>query len=213
MKLIVGLGNPGEQYEKTRHNLGYMVVEQFVKDFERVDQSIWTDNSNCKSDTIETHWQPKFGDDEKIILAKPKTYMNNSGMAVSLLANYYKVAPSDIWIIHDELDLPLGTLKIRFGGASAGHKGVESIMTHVYTDKFWRFRLGIGEGHEKPSGDGKREHPISKQYIRDVDDFVLGVFSAKEKGKIRELIRTGSKATQAALEKGMDVAMNRYNTK
>src|SRR3989304_8522939 len=144
MKLIVGLGNPGEKYESTRHNLGFMVLDQFLKDSEPVNKSYWAKEEKLKSDVYIFNYQPKEGKAEKVILAKPFTYMNNSGMAVSLIAKYYKIVTSDIWIVHDELDLPLGMMKIRFGGGTAGHRGIESILLVFKTDKFWRFRMGIG---------------------------------------------------------------------
>ncbi len=126
MKLIAGLGNPGKEYEKTRHNVGFMVVEQFLKNFESAKETVWTDNSKFKSDIAEIEWQRSkplrdkvVQQDllEKVILVKPKTYMNNSGMAVSLIANFYKIPTQDIWIIHDDVDFPVGTLRIRHAGA------------------------------------------------------------------------------------------------
>lgn len=198
MKLIVGLGNPGGKHEKTRHNLGFMVLEHFLKDFESTKNTVWENSSKFKSDIAKIEWQPKHGALEKIILVKPKTYMNNSGMAVQILTTYYKILTTDVWIIHDDIDLLLGAMKIRLGGASAGHHGVESVMDHLNTDKFWRFRLGIG------GEDGR---------LKNVDDFVLGEFGGKEKGKIRELIKKGAKAIEEALENGLDSAMNRFNTK
>lgn len=216
MKLIVGLGNPGEKYELTRHNLGFMVAERFLKDFESVDNTVWTLSEKVKSDIALIDWQPKAGSEERVILAKPRTFMNNSGMAVSLLASYYKVQPEDIWIVYDELDLPTGSMKIRLGGAAAGHHGVESILEKLGTDKFWRFRMGIGELHAH-SGRALREdgkaHTVSKQHLKDAEGFVLGSFGKGEQGKIRELIKHGSDALQMALEKGIEAAMNRYNTK
>ncbi|HZE87192.1 MAG TPA: aminoacyl-tRNA hydrolase [Methylomirabilota bacterium] len=216
MKLLVGLGNPGEKYENTRHNFGFMVIEQFLKDFESLKNTVWFLNEKVKSDIALIDWKPKVGPEERLILAKPKTYMNNSGMAVSLLASYYKIDPADIWIVYDELDLPLGTIKIRFGGAGAGHHGVESVMEALGTDKFWRYRLGIGVSHphtgREAREDGK-EHALSRQNIKDAQDFVLGKFGHNDQGKVRELIKHGSQALQMALEKGIDAAMNRYNTK
>src|SRR3989344_1447987 len=151
MKLIVGLGNFGEKYEKTRHNLGFMVLDKFFKDFEKVDKSIWKDNKKFKSDIAKLEWsfssaQDKHGKRlEKVILAKPKTYVNNSGLAVSLISEYLHIPVSDIWIIHDEIDLPLGSMRIRFGGSAGGHKGIGSIIKSLGTEKFWRFRMGIGQ--------------------------------------------------------------------
>lgn len=211
MKLIVGLGNPGEKYEQTRHNLGFQVIEKLLKDVSSANISEWNSSDKVKSEVASVVIK-----NEKVILAKPKTYMNNSGLAVSLLASFYKVVLQDIWIVYDELDLPVGTLKIRFGGAAAGHHGVESVIEKIGTDQFWRFRLGIGSTHPHTGQaariDGK-EHTISKQKLKDVKKHVLGLFATGEQGKIRELIKHGSQALQLALEKGIDAAQNRFNTK
>ena len=203
MKLIVGLGNPGVKYEKTRHNLGFMVVEQFLKDFEPVSKTEWVDDKKFKSDIAELIWQPRRGESNRVILAKPKTYMNNSGLAVQLLTSYYKLLASDVWIVHDDIDLPLGNMKIRFGGASAGHHGVKSIMEKLGTDKFWRFRMGIGT----------KNLELRTKNKKDIDDYVLGEFRGGERGKVRELIKRGAKAIEMGLEEGLEAAMNRFNTK
>ncbi|OGH20209.1 MAG: aminoacyl-tRNA hydrolase [Candidatus Levybacteria bacterium RIFCSPHIGHO2_02_FULL_37_13] len=205
MKLIVGLGNPGTKYEKTRHNVGFMVVEQFLKDFEPVKDTLWIDNKKFKSDIAEINWKPFHGKEEKAILAKPKTYMNNSGLAVQLLTSFYKVPTSDVWIVHDDIDLPIGSMKIRFGGGTAGHHGAESIMEQLGTDKFWRFRLGIGVKSQRPEAKG--------QMIKNVEDFVLGNFTGAERGKVKDMVKKGSKAIQTGLEVGLESAMNRFNTK
>ena len=205
MKLIVGLGNPGIKYEKTRHNIGFMVVEQFLKDFETVDKTEWVDEKKFKSDIAMLNWQPRHGKEEKVILVKPKTYVNNSGLAVQLLTSYYKLLTNDIWIVHDDIDLPLGSMKIRFGGASAGHHGVESIIEKLGTDKFWRFRMGTGERNSKS------EYRNSK--LKNVEDFVLGEFRGGERGKVKHLIKRGVGAIEMGLEEGLEAAMNRFNTK
>jgi len=202
MKLIVGLGNPGEKYEKTRHNLGFMIVDRFLKDFESAKNTIWENSTKFKSDIAQIEWQPKHGKMEKVILVEPKTFMNNSGMAVKIIADFYKITPENIWIINDDIDLPLGSMKIRFGGASAGHRGIESVIEQLGTDKFWRFRMGIGENRE-----------LNDSRVKNVDDFVLGVFSGAEKGKLKDLIKRGAKAIEMSLEDGMEAAMNRFNTK
>lgn len=213
MKLIVGLGNPGEKYENTRHNLGFMAVERFLKDFAPVNQTTWSDEKKLKSAIVLLDWQPKTGKAERVIIAKPKTFMNNSGMAVSLIAHYYNVASEDIWIAYDDLDLPTGSMKIRCGGAAAGHHGVESIMATLDTDKFWRFRMGIGLPHgHRVDGDGV-EHLQSRRTVGDVEDYVLGTFGTKERNKIRDVIKSCAQAFEVALEKGMTPAMNRFNTK
>lgn len=216
MKLIVGLGNPGEKYENTRHNFGFRVVDQFVHDFEPAEKTVWKRSDKLKSDIAQLDWQPKEGQLERVIMVMPQTYMNNSGMAVSLVSSYYKIEPEDIWIIHDELDLPMGAMRIRFGGAAAGHHGVESIISSLGTDKFWRFRLGIGATHPH-SGRGGREEDkaqkISRQSLRGVEDYVLSSFGEGDQSKARELVKHASKAISYALEKGLEKSMNRYNTK
>lgn len=203
MKLIAGLGNPGDKHAKTRHNLGFTIVDAFLKDFSTSSQNLWHAEKKFQAEIAEIDWQPKKGVMEKIILVKPLTYMNGSGVAIGLIAKFYKIAAKDVWIIHDEIDLPLGGMKIRFAGASAGHKGVESIIEHLGTDKFWRFRIGIGVQHEK----------IQTKKVKAIDNYVLGEFSEGEKGKAREIIKKGKKALEDALEEGLEKAMNRFNTK
>lgn len=200
MKIIVGLGNPGEKYEKTRHNIGFMVLEQFLKDFESAKDTVWRNEPKFKADIAEINWQPKHGKAEKVLLVKPKTFMNNSGLAVSLLTAYYKVLSTDLWVVHDDVDLRLGAVRIRRGGGSAGHRGIESILEHIPDGNFWRVRLGIGRPGETATGKG-------------IDDYVLGAFTHQEHAKIRELIHYSAKAIEDGLEEGLEVAMNRYNTK
>lgn len=204
MKLIVGLGNPGEKYEKTRHNLGFLVVERFLHDFEPIAKTVWEDSKKFKSDIAQISWD-NGATSENVILAKPKTYMNNSGMAARLLSDFYKVVPEDIWIVHDEIDLPIGSMKIRFGGAAAGHHGVESIIESLKTDKFWRFRLGIGQ--QKGHG------TIADHKVKNAEDYVLGNFAGHEWGKIKELIKRGVKAIELGLNQSLAASQNRYNTK
>ena len=205
MKLIVGLGNFGGKYDKTRHNLGFIILDQFLKDTEPVNKTKWENNPKFKSDIFVLEWQLKNGKTEKVILAKPKTFMNNSGLAVSLISSFYKVAAEDIWIVHDELDLPIGTMKIRLGGAAAGHHGVESIIGSLKSEKFYRFRMGIGQSRNKEE--------IAKHKIRKADEFVLDKFNSSEAGTLKHLIKKGSEALSMALEKDIKSAMNRFNTK
>lgn len=207
MKLIVGLGNPGTKYEKTRHNVGFMVVEQFLKDFTPVGKTVWEDSVRFKSDIAEFEWNAKHGALEKIILVKPKTYMNNSGLAVHIISQYLKILISDLWIIHDDVDLPLGAMKIRLGGASAGHRGVQSVIDTLKTDAFWRFRLGIGHPRNKSP------HSYQKFNMKGVDEYVLRGFTGAERGKSRELVKKGAKALSTALELGLPASMNRFNAK
>ncbi len=204
MKLIVGLGNPGVKYESTRHNVGFMVLEHLLKDLEPVNKSNWDKSEKLKSEIYVMDFVGKDKTEEKIILARPQTYMNNSGMAVSFIAKYYKVKPEDIWVVYDELDLPLGSIKIRQGGGAAGHHGIESIMGSLGTEKFWRFRLGIGLS--------KNKEGMDKQHL-DVPEYVLNGFRGGEASKARTMIKKGSKALCVGLEKGIESAQNQYNTK
>ena len=205
MKLIVGLGNPGERYESSRHNLGFIILEHLLKDVTPVAKTEWEDNKKLKSDIFVFEYKPKVGPLEKVILAKPKTYMNGSGMAVSAIASFYKIDPADIWIVHDELDLPFGFMKIRFGGGTAGHHGLDSIMESLGTDKFWRFRLGIGED--------RNHEEIAKHKFKNTKDFVLDSFNSHQLKDLKHLIKKGTQALKMALEKDMQTAMNRFNTK
>ncbi len=209
MKLIVGLGNPGEKYEKTRHNLGFMVIDKFLKEFLRGGENHWEKKTKFKSEIAEIEWQRQKplnnSLSEKIILAKPLTFMNLSGHAISSISSYYKIKTTDIWIIHDDIDLNLGALKIRIGGASAGHKGVESIIKSLKTDRFWRFRLGVG-------------HPLNKEKNRKsklmlVDQYVLKDFGRGEGGKLKDIIKKAVKALENGLEIGLDKTMNKFNAK
>lgn len=185
MILIVGLGNPGEKYENTRHNLGFMVLDDLAKKLLPLEKTIWKKDN--KSNSLFIINTPLF------ILAKPQTFMNASGSSVSKLAAYYKIKPQNIWVIHDDVDLPLGKFKIRVGGAAAGHHGVESIMAGLGTDKFVRFRLGIGR-------------PVEDSFS--VESYVLEGLEAKE---ARKMIKKTVKAVSMALEKGLEKTMNRFN--
>jgi PTH1 family peptidyl-tRNA hydrolase len=196
MKLIVGLGNPGGEYEDTRHNIGYMVVDKLAREIGR-DTLVWQEDGKRQALVA------KVGD---VILVKPLTFMNSSGVAVSQLANFYKIASGDIWVIQDDIDLPLGKIRIRHGGGTAGHNGVESIIAALGTDAFLRFRLGIGRGREdiKKGTDQNLKH-------RAVIDFVLSRFTQSEAGSLKKLIKYGVEAVRITLNEGIDKAMNRFN--
>lgn len=192
MKLIVGLGNPGGKYNKTRHNLGFEVIEEFVK--HKIPAESWSLNKKLKSEIV------RYGD---LILAKPQTYMNNSGQAVKLLADYFKIPVADLVVIHDELDLPLGKIKVRSGGAAAGHHGVESIIKALGDDKFVRVRLGIGNLRSL-SGERKGIH-------FNAEHFVLETFMPNERAKVKHLTKQAIKALETLLEKGVEQAQNQFN--
>lgn len=192
MKLIIGLGNPGEKYTDIRHNLGFEVVDKYVSSI--VYQVFWENSEKLKSEII------KHGD---LIFAKPQTYMNNSGLAVKILTTYYKIQTTDIIVIHDELDLPLGKIKVRIGGAAAGHHGVESIIAALNTDQFIRIRLGIGNLRTQ-SAEHKGSHI-------DTNKFVLEPFLHAEKAQVKHMIKQSIKAIEILLEKGLETAQNQFN--
>jgi PTH1 family peptidyl-tRNA hydrolase len=213
MKLLVGLGNPGEKYELTRHNLGFLVVEHFLKDFSSVKEITWQEEKKFKSQIAQLEWQPKHGELHKVFLLKPQTFMNLSGEAVRAVTDYYHIEADDVWVVHDELDLPLGSLKIRTGGSSAGHKGVQSIMDHLSTEKFWRFRMGIGTSHAPVREDGEKVHAIGSTKIHDVEEYVIGEFSSKDTSEVKKMVKHTVDALICALEKDLHSAQNQFNTK
>lgn len=195
MKLVIGLGNPGEKYAGVRHNLGFVVVDELAKSF---DNGQWTFDKKLKSEILNSQFS-----NVKCILAKPQTYMNNSGLAIRLLTTYYHLPATDLIVVHDDLDLPLGKIKVRMGGAAAGHHGVESIIEALGTDKFIRVRLGIGNLRTQSS-----EH---KHAHVDTNKFVLESFIHSEKSKIKHMIKQTVKALDILLEQGLEKAQNQYN--
>lgn len=191
MKLLVGLGNPEARYANTRHNLGFEVLDLLTRKLNLID---WIREDKFKSELIKT---------PELILAKPQTFMNQSGIAVSLLTNYFKVAPQDVIVIHDELDLPLGKIKVRLGGAAAGHHGVESIIEALGTDQFIRVRLGIGN-LKTQSSEHKAAHVSAEK-------FVLEPFMHSEKAQVKHMTKQALKALALLLEKGLEQAQNQFN--
>lgn len=199
MFLIVGLGNPEDKYKDTRHNLGFEAVEELGK---RMGGGAWEVEKKFKSEILKIAYnlQPIS---YNLILAKPQTYMNNSGIAVTLIANYFKIRPEDIIILHDDLDLPLGKIKIRLGGAAAGHHGVESIISHLGTDKFIRIRMGIGN-LRSISG----EHHTGSF---NAESFVINKFLPSEKSKVKKMMKQAVKAFELLLGEGLEKAQNQFN--
>ncbi|MFH1173111.1 MAG: aminoacyl-tRNA hydrolase [bacterium] len=172
MKLIVGLGNPDKKYFKTRHNAGFLVLDLLQKELPAF--SAWTENQKFQS-LIATGRI----NNEKIILAKPLTYMNNSGQAVRVLVDYYQIKPEDIYLVHDDIDISLGQLKIKKTGSAAGHKGIQSVIDQLKTSDFTRLRVGI-----QPLA-GKRQT---------ADKLVLKKFGLLEKKTIKQgLVETVEK--------------------
>lgn len=196
MKLIVGLGNPGEKYKDTRHNVGFLVVDKLARELGST-QTVWSTMTKFKVQVV------KIGD---VVLVKPQAFVNASGVSVAGLMNFYRLTPEDVWVIHDDLDLPLGKIRIRTGGASAGHHGVDSIIRELKTDAFTRFRLGIGRGKE-----AKEKSADQHFHRRFVIDFVLSRFNRHEAGDLNHIVKYGTEAVRIALIDGLDKAMNRFN--
>lgn len=191
MKLIVGLGNPGDEYIGTRHNLGFEVLDTFAK---KIDQDIWDTSEKLKGDFIKT---------QDLVLLKPHTYMNNSGLSVLAAIKFFKLNPEDLIVIHDELDLLLGKIKIRKGGGFAGHHGVESIINALNTPDFIRVRLGIGTT-EGFLGEHKRIN-------FNADKFVMSGFTDQEHSKVKSMIKHAITGLDTLLEIGLEKAQNQYN--
>ncbi len=201
MILIVGLGNPGKKYEKTWHNLGFTALNNLQSKIESFLN--WRKENKFMSEISEG----KIAD-EKIILAKPLTYMNNSGRTVKSLTKYYnalsdisseahyKLKTSNLFVVHDDIDLSFGKIKIVKGREAAGHKGVESIIENLGTKDFVRFRIGIQPQKGKP---------------KNVEKFVLQKFNKEEEKIVKEVIEKTVQAVEIVIKEGVEKAMTKYN--
>lgn len=187
MKLIVGLGNPGREYRDTRHNVGFMVVDEIARRH-GID---WTSGP---SQLAETLIAKRFGD-EPVMVAKPLTYMNNSGDAVAGLVRYFDVNHDDLIVVVDEAALPFGRLRARPRGSAGGHNGLKSIIERLGTTEFSRLRLGVGRG------DGRR----------DLADHVLARFERGEHADLETLITRAADAAEMFAAEGISKVMNAFN--
>jgi peptidyl-tRNA hydrolase, PTH1 family len=185
VKLIVGLGNPGNKYKNTRHNIGYTVCEQLSE----------TTGFSVQKTRFKCVYNQGIIAGSKVIVAKPITFMNLSGEAVSTIANYYKISTNNIIIIHDDMDIEFGHIKIKSAGSSAGHRGLDSIIHHLKDKSFLRIRIGIS----KPP-----EHMAAS-------DFVLQRFSNIEQKILGGLINTTVDCIKVILDQGAQTAMNRFH--
>lgn len=176
MKIIIGLGNPGKEYESTRHNIGFRVLDYINKEYGGVFEFDKKSNSEISEVKI---------NGSKVLLAKPQTFVNKSDEAVKKLAASQKAKPKDLIIIHDDLDIPFGKTKISFGKSSAGHKGVESVIKALKTEKFYRLRIGTFNSQIIKI---KRIRDKRKK-INGMNNFVIGLFSQSEKPKLNKLIK------------------------
>jgi PTH1 family peptidyl-tRNA hydrolase len=192
MKLIIGLGNPGAQYSQTRHNIGFIVVDQFVRDL-KTDWKLWGPGKN--SDLA----QSQIGS-EKIIILKPLTYMNLSGQSASAVASFFKIPPDEICVLHDDLDIPFGEVRLKVGGGDGGHNGLKSLTQQLGTPKYSRIRLGIG----------RPPHPQM-----DTADFVLSPFSNSDWSTVDSMVDKSLQAVRAFTESNQAFmkAMNTFNKK
>jgi len=188
MKLIVGLGNPGLKYQSTWHNLGFILADGLKK---KHDFSDFKNSTKFKAAVAEG----KIGK-EKIILAKPVTFMNNSGEAVQALAHFYKIKPENIFVMHDEIDLPIGTIRISQNSSAAGHNGIKSIIENLGSKSFIRFRIGI-----KPENHSKV--PVNK--------YVLQKINRHSIMPANKALDNAADAIATTLDKGVEVAMNQFN--
>lgn len=202
MILIVGLGNPDKKYEKTRHNIGFMIVDALLGTYNMEHATLRVVTQRVKTfKKLSAEITEIKMENEKIIIAKPLTYMNSSGIAVKSLVKRYKLSPyggspagrqtknyklktDNIWIIHDDVDLPLGKIKVSFNRGSAGHKGVQSIIDSLGRKDFYRFRIGICP-EEKP---------------KEVEKFVLKKFTSEESKIVEETIKKTAELIQTAIK-------------
>jgi PTH1 family peptidyl-tRNA hydrolase len=186
VKLIVGLGNPGTEYRDTRHNVGFMVADALVDRWRVGDE--WRE----RFDALQVKTVVR---DESVIVAKPLTFMNLSGQAVQALAGFYKIEPADIFVVTDDVALPLGRLRARREGGAGGHNGLKSMIQSLATQAFPRVRVGVGRG------DGQR----------DLSDHVLGRFGADERETVSAAVLRAADATEMFLSEGIGRVMNAFN--
>lgn len=187
MYIIVGLGNPGKQYENTRHNVGFCVID-ILADRMGIHVDERKHKALCGRGVLEG---------QKVILAKPQTFMNLSGESVRAIADYYKAEPEDIIIVYDDVSLEPGQLRIRKKGSAGGHNGIKNIIAHLGTQEFPRVKTGVGE----------------KPPRMDLADYVLSRFSQGEKELMETAFRDAADAVAMIVGQGMDEAMNRFNGK
>ena len=186
MKLIVGLGNPGQEYENTRHNVGFRCIDAYAM-HQQISEGL----------SINKKLHAAIAKNSDTIIAKPVTYMNESGRAVQAIIEYYKIDKGEICVVHDDIDIELGAIKIQTGGTSAGHNGIKSIIQNIGTEDFIRIRVGVG----KPP----------KEYGIDTADYVLGNFTTEQEKTITQTINKVSEVLQFMNSHDLVATMNKYN--
>lgn len=195
--LVVALGNPGKQYQHTRHNMGWLVLDELLDLLARhmPIQSLKSPKGpfelwRCTLGGALNCW--KEGD---WLFCKPLTYMNLSGEAVGMLAHFYRIAPEDILVLHDEIDLPLGRIRLKKGGSTAGHNGLKSLNSHLGSSAFVRMRFGVG-----------------KPEVGDVSNYVLGKFRPHEQDDVKEIVSFGAEASLAYMCRGFSAVLQEVNS-
>ena len=188
--LVVGLGNPGDEYAATRHNVGQMVIDHLAKR-----RNVKLSSHKSRSD-IAAYKLGVGVDAHSIILAKSKSYMNESGGPIKALATFYSVEPTNIIVLHDELDIPYAAIRAKVAGGDNGHNGLKSLTSSFGTADYFRVRLGIGR-------------PMGQQ---DPGDFVLKQFSKEEKKDLEEFIERGADCVEFLIEKGLDLTQSKFNS-
>lgn len=183
MRLVAGLGNPGNKYLKSRHNLGFLVVDSFIA-------------GAGLSWQYSQDWICYFAKNADAVFVKPLTFMNKSGVSVSAVSNFYNIDAKDILVVYDELDLPFGKVRLAFNGMSAGHKGIDSVIESLGSVDFGRLRVGIG----------RPENPKM-----DASDYVLGEFDDSQKKGLKKLIDESCSAITSYLADGIEATMNKFN--
>ena len=201
IKIIAGLGNPGTRYEKTRHNIGFVVIDSFAA---RHAAGIkWRERSQAQVGEINFAGQP-------IVLVKPQSFMNRSGEPIREIMHFYKWEVSNLAIVHDELDLDVGTLRLKCGGGEGGHNGVRSVTDELGSGDYIRLRVGIGHPRRLPVSP---DNPNQPQFEGEVHDWVLGRFSAQEMPQIEEVIGAACDSLEELLRGGLKAAQQRFNAK
>ena len=184
MKMIVGLGNPGKEYELTRHNMGFMVIDYYAK----------LNNISDFKEKFNGLYTKVYKDNEYFVLLKPLSYMNLSGTVIKKFASFYKIKPEDILIIHDDLDLPVGKIKIKYKGSSGGHNGIKNIIENLKTEEFPRFKIGI-----------------SKSDDITYKDYVLGKFNSEDIEKINKILEFSPSIIDDFISLNIERLMSKYN--
>ena len=193
IKLVIGLGNPGQKYEQTRHNMGFLVLD-------RLAQLYGAQMANHLKWRAHVAKVPGLG----TILMKPQTFMNESGQSVGAALRFYKWQPEQVLVVYDDVALPFGSLRFRKAGSAGGHNGIKSIISHLNSDRFPRLKIGIGEsaveGEKNTGGNSLTGH-------------VLGKFSPDEQNQLENTLATAAEAVQLSLIEGIEHAANVFNTK